>query len=67
MIRKTATTVIFGLLLLTLSGCSLLESLLSDVGGLNLSACGKSPSICAELYFDNIDLINGVDEGEDEE
>ena len=38
-------------------GCDILEAMLGNVGGYDLSACGDSPSVCIELVFDNIDKI----------
>lgn len=36
---------------LALSGC---ESLLSNIGGLDLSACAGNLLVCTELFWDNI-------------
>jgi hypothetical protein len=40
------------------SGCGQwAETLLSNVNGYDLTACSRSPSVCAELYVDNLDRL----------
>lgn len=41
------------------AGCStIVEAVLSDVGGVDLTACARGPSVCTELFFDNYDRFN---------
>jgi len=41
------------------TGCEMLEDLLSDVNGWDLSVCANYPGACWEYYWDNFDKING--------
>ncbi len=53
--KKMISLAILSILLI--SGCSAADWFLSDLGGLDLSACLEHPSVCWNLYFDNIDKI----------
>jgi hypothetical protein len=50
---KICRTLILTICLFGCSGCKLLESLTSDVGGWNLSACVSGLDTCWDLYWDN--------------
>jgi hypothetical protein len=52
-----AFLIIIGLLLC--SGCRLLETVASDVGGWDMSACVSSFDTCWELFTDNTDKFEG--------
>ncbi len=49
--------IMLSLLFLSLSGCGVVEGLLSDVDGYDLSACAAAPTVCIELALDNIDKV----------
>ena len=54
---------ILALLILTLSsvsGCVIVDALLSDIGGYDLSACSSWTGfqVCSQLVLDNLDKID---------
>lgn len=52
---KICSTLILTICLLMCSGCKLMESLTSDIGGWDLSACVSGFDTCWNLYWDNSD------------
>ena len=45
------------------TGCSTIaESVLGNVGGADITACLRGPSVCTELFLDNYDRFNGEPE-----
>ncbi len=62
--RRIAFTTMLFLCLITVSGCSFIEWALSDIGGLDLSACASKMSVCIDLYLDNADQFSSVGLGD---
>lgn len=55
--RNLIILLVIALVVALTPGCVIVESLLSDVGGFDLTACEGNYDVCAELYFDNVDNI----------
>jgi hypothetical protein len=56
--KKWLVLGLFIVLLTTLTGCSIVDALLGNVNGYDLTACGHYPSACWELAWDNRDKLN---------
>ena len=54
-VRMISCVVFLTAFLMMTSGCRLLESAVSDVGGWDVSACVDGFGTCWELFFDNAD------------
>jgi len=55
MFRRYPYFILSIFILFSTSGCKLLESLTSDVGGWDVSACVDGFGTCWELFWDNSD------------
>ncbi len=53
--RRFAIILALVVITFVVPGCALVDSLLSDVGGLDLTACQSDYGVCIELFFDNAD------------
>lgn len=45
------------LILVLSSGCTIVDALLSNVNGYDLTGCSNGWSVCWELYWDNVDRL----------
>jgi hypothetical protein len=51
--RKILCTLLLAVGLFLCSGCKLLENMVSDVQGWNMSACVNGIDVCWQLFWDN--------------
>jgi hypothetical protein len=56
--RKSILVILLGALLVTLSGCDVLNWALSDINGWDVTTCGHYPGACWEFFWDNTDMIS---------